>query len=60
MKEHTIYKVAPGSIAEELELEPGDVLLSVNGHGIEDVFDYRYFTNEEYLTAVVRKRTGEE
>lgn len=60
LKEHTIYKVAPGSIAEELELEPGDVLLSVNGHGIEDVFDYRYFTNEEYLTAVVRKGTGEE
>lgn len=60
MKGHTIYKVQPGSIAEELELKPGDVLLSVNGHEIEDVFDYKYFTNEEYLTALVRKADGEE
>ena len=60
LKEHTICKVQPCSIAEELELEPGDVLLSVNGHEIEDVFDYKYFTNEEYLTVLVRKGTGEE
>lgn len=60
LKEHTICKVQPCSIAEELELEPGDVLLSVNGHEIEDVFDYKYFTNEEYITVLVRKGTGEE
>ena len=60
LKEHTICKVQPCSIAEELELEPGDVLLSVNGHEIEDVFDYKYFTNEDYLTVLVRKGTGEE
>lgn len=36
------------------------MLLSVNGHEIEDVFDYKYFTNEEYLTVLVRKGTGEE
>lgn len=60
LKEHTICKVQPCSIAEELELEPGDVLLSVNGHEIEDVFDYKYFTNEEYLTVLIRKGTGEE
>ena len=60
LKEHTICRVQPCSIAEELELEPGDVLLSVNGHEIEDVFDYKYFTNEEYLTVLVRKGTGEE
>ena len=43
MKEnrHIISKVLPGSIAEELELEPGDILVSVNGQTIEDVFDYR-------------------
>ena len=37
-KEHIIYKVTPGSIAEELEIEAGDVLVSVNGKEIEDVF----------------------
>lgn len=58
--EHKIRAVLPGSIAEELELEPGDVLLAVNDHEIEDVFDYHYYTNEEYLTVLVRKPDGEE
>ena len=40
--EHKIRAVLPGSIAEELELEPGDVLVAVNDHEIEDVFDYHY------------------
>ena len=58
--EHKIRAVLPGSIAEELELEPGDVLLAVNDHEIEDVFDYHYYTNEDYLTVLVRKPDGEE
>lgn len=60
MKEHVIDRILTGSIAEELEVEPGDVLLSVNGHEIEDVFDYHFYTNEEYLTVVIRKQNGEE
>ena len=28
--EHLIKEVYPGSIAEELEIEPGDVLLSIS------------------------------
>lgn len=58
--EHRIKEVLPGSIAEELELEPGDLLLSINDQEIEDVFDYHYLTNEEYLTVVVQKADGEE
>ena len=34
--EHLIKEVYPGSIAEELEIEPGDVLLSINDQSIED------------------------
>ena len=60
MKEHVIYKVVSGSIAEELELEPGDRLLTINGNEITDVFDYHYYTNEEYLTVNVLKANGEE
>lgn len=58
--EHVIRSVLPGSIAEELEIEPGDTLLSVNDHEIEDIFDYHYYTNEEYLTVLIRKADGEE
>lgn len=60
MREHVIDRILPGSIAEELEVESGDVLLSVNGHEITDVFDYHYYTNEEYLIVVIRKSNGEE
>ena len=58
--EHRITGVEPGSIAEELELEAGDALLLVNGQTVKDVFDYRYLTNEEYLTVLIRKENGEE
>ena len=59
-KEHVIKTIEPGSIAEELELEPGDVLVSVNGQPVKDVFDYHYLINEEYLEILVRKPSGEE
>ena len=57
---HRIYQLVPGSIAEELELEPGDVLISVNGQEIGDVFDYQYLIEEEELTVLVEKADGEE
>ena len=57
---HKIKEVVPGSIADEMELEPGDAILSVNGCEIEDVFDYHYYMNEEYLTVQVQKADGEE
>ena len=59
-KIHRIERIEPGSIAEELELSPGDVLLAVNGEQIEDVFDYHYLIHDEYLTVLVQKPDGEE
>lgn len=58
--EHKIKEIVLGSIAQELELEAGDVLLAVNGQEVEDVFDYHYLANEEYLTVLIRKADGEE
>ena len=43
-----------------MEIEPGDVLLSINNEEIGDVFDYRYLIKDEYVEAVVRKPDGEE
>ena len=62
MKEHlhVIASVEPGSIAEELELEAGDILLEINGNKIEDVFDYHYLMNEEFVELLIRKVDGEE
>lgn len=59
-KENVIISVEPGSIAEELGIEPGDVLVSINDKEILDVFDYRYMINDEYLEIVMKDGNGEE
>ena len=58
--EHIIRYVTEGSIAWEMEIEPGDKLVSVNGHEIEDIFDYRYYIEEAYLLLLIEKPNGEQ
>ncbi len=60
MKEHRIGRVLSGSIAQEMDIEAGDILLAINGQGIEDIFDYQYLIQDEYIEALVRKPSGEE
>ena len=57
---HLIKSVLPGSIADELEIESGDKLISINNNEIEDVFDYHFYVNDEYLTLLIEKKNGEE
>lgn len=59
-QEHIIKEVYPDSIAEEMEIEAGDVLLAIDGQEIEDVFDYRYLIKNEYIEVLIRKNGGEE
>jgi len=58
--EHIIQSVRPGSIAEELGIEPGDILLEIDGQVIEDIFDYQFCVESEELLVVIRKANGEE
>lgn len=55
----TIAAVAPRSIAAEVGLCPGDVLLEVNGHAVRDVLDVQFYAAEEEIELVVR-RGGQE
>ena len=57
---HIIHKILPDSIAEELELEAGDTLISINGNPITDIFDYQYLVQDEYIEVLVRRKNGEE
>lgn len=57
---HVIKEVEEGSIAWQMELEPGDRLISINGHQIEDVFDYQFYTDNEKIILLVEKKNGEE
>lgn len=57
---HLIKGVLPGSIAEEMEIEAGDLLFCINEKEIKDVFDYHYAVNDEYLEVLIRKQDGQE
>lgn len=59
-KGHVITRVQPGSIAEEMEIEPGDQLLEIDGETVEDVFDYRFDMKNELVNILIRKADGEE
>lgn len=54
-----IKEVLKGSIAEEMEIEVGDYLLSVNGQEIHDIIDYRFLTADEELLLEIEKQNGE-
>jgi len=59
MKKHKIISVAENSIAWEMELREGDVLLSINSQEIKDLLDYRWLVAEEELLIVAQKPCGE-
>ena len=51
--------VEPGSIAHELSIEPGDVLLTVNGETVRDIFDYQFLVMDEFVTLEIEKKNGD-
>ncbi|HSR30428.1 MAG TPA: PDZ domain-containing protein, partial [Anaerolineae bacterium] len=53
-----IAAVEPGSLAEEIGLEPGDQLLAINGHPLRDIIDVQFYGAEETLDLLVTR--GEE
>lgn len=59
-KQHIISRVLPGSIAEELEIEAGDKLLSIDNTEIEDIFDYQFLIQDTYIEVLIEKQDGEQ
>lgn len=55
-----ITEVAPDSLGEELELEPNDRIVKVNGRPVRDYLDFRFQTaGETELVFQVKKTNGE-
>lgn len=59
-KGHQIRSVEAGSIAQEMGIEAGDSLLAINGEEVEDIFDYQYLIQDEYIEVLIRKPSQEE
>jgi len=54
-----IRAVVSGSKAEALRIQPGEKLLSINGHAIRDLLDYHFYVADGGVEIVVQSRTGE-
>ncbi|MBC2399164.1 DUF512 domain-containing protein [Clostridium tetanomorphum] len=54
-----ISKVLPDGIAEEVGIEVGDILLTVNGEEIKDILDYKFLMADEYINIEIEKKDGE-
>ena len=50
-----IKGIEPGSHAEKAGILPGDILLSINGHNITDVLDYRFYMMEKQLKVCLHR-----
>ncbi|MGQ9456360.1 MAG: DUF512 domain-containing protein [Armatimonadota bacterium] len=50
-----ISSIEPGSIAEDLGWEPGDELVSINGHELRDIIDYQFYCSDEHVQVVLKR-----
>jgi putative radical SAM enzyme (TIGR03279 family) len=54
-----VSRIAPGSIAEEIGLEPGTELLTINGRELNDFLDWEFLGADEELVIDARLPNGE-
>ena len=55
-----ILKIYPGSLAEELELVPGDKLLEINGIRLRDIIDVSFAFADEEIEMLVEHEDGQQ
>ena len=55
-----ILKIYPGSLAEELELVPGDKLLEINGTRLRDIIDVSFAFADEEIEMLVEHEDGQQ
>ncbi|MFZ5639726.1 MAG: DUF512 domain-containing protein [Bacillota bacterium] len=54
-----VETVEPGGIAEEVGIEPGDVITAVNGRPLQDLIDFRFLSADENIELEIVKNNGE-
>jgi len=50
-----IQSIVSETIAEEIVIQPEDILISINGHEIQDVLDYIFYQADEKLTVRIQR-----
>jgi putative radical SAM enzyme (TIGR03279 family) len=55
-----IKEVLKGSIGQEIGINPGDDLLSIDGQPIEDILDYQFYSSDSEFLLSIKKPDGEQ
>ncbi|NLB53655.1 MAG: DUF512 domain-containing protein [Syntrophomonadaceae bacterium] len=55
-----IKEVLKGSIGQEIGINPGDDLLSIDGQPIDDILDYQFFSSDSEFLLSIKKPDGEQ
>lgn len=55
-----IERIEKGSIAEEIDLEKGDILLSINDQEVKDIIDYKYLISDNFINIKILKNDRNE
>ncbi|MDA8442313.1 MAG: PDZ domain-containing protein, partial [Peptococcaceae bacterium] len=55
-----VASVRQGSLAEEMEIEPGDKIVRINGQAVFDLIDFLFLVSDDYLQVDVVKANGEQ
>ena len=56
---NVISKVYKGSIADEIGIEVGDLLISINEQEIHDIIEYKFLMSDEYIELEIQKINGQ-
>lgn len=54
-----VSDIKPDSIAEELGISQGDIILSIDGEKMQDMIDYNFLCKNELITIEIQKTNGE-
>ena len=54
-----ISKVYKDSIADEIGIEVGDLLISINDQEIHDIIEYKFLMSDEYIELEIQKINGQ-
>lgn len=55
-----VSAVEENSIAAEMEIEPGDIILQIDGYTINDILDFQYYISDQEFTMLVEKNKHNE